>query len=88
MNATMKHTASTEVARTTHPPIAVETVAVRRVALVDRAALYLGVALIKWGRSHEVPSRERRAHRTEQYLARLARERTAERMLRQHAPQR
>jgi hypothetical protein len=89
VNATMKHSASTEVARTTHSPVSVEAVVVRRVALVDRAALHLGVALIKWGRRPlEVASRERRAHRTEQYLARLARERAAERMLRQHAPQR
>ena len=85
----MKHTASTEVARTVHPPSTVEAVVVRRVALVDRAALHLGVALIKWGRRPlEVASRERRAHRSEQYLARLARERATERMLRQHAPQR
>lgn len=87
MNATMNRSASHEIARTIHPPIAVEST--RRVALIDRAALHLGVALIKWGRRPQVSaSRERRAHRSEQYLARLARERAAERMLRLHAPQR
>ena len=89
MNATMKHTASTEVARTIHPPAEGETVAARRVGLVDRAALHVGVALIKWGRRPlEVASHERRARRSEQYLARLARERDAERMRLLHAPQR
>jgi hypothetical protein len=43
----------------------------RRVGLVDRAALHLGVALIKWGRRPAVPSEyERRANRLERALAR------------------
>jgi hypothetical protein len=42
---------------------------VRRVGLVDRAALYLGVALIKWGRRPAVaPQHERRANRLERAL--------------------
>ncbi len=87
MNATMNTAASTEAARTDHPPTQVANA--RPVALIDRAALHLGVALIKWGRRPSaVASRERRARRAEQYLARLARERAAERMLRHHAPQR
>jgi len=43
----------------------------RRVGLVDRAALHLGVALIKWGRRPVVASEyERRANRLERALAR------------------
>ena len=47
--------------------------AVRRVGLVDRAALHLGVALIKWGRRPGAPARERRVNRVE--LALLHRDR-------------
>ena len=52
-----------------------------RVGLADRIALRLGVALIAWGRRSGLAplSRERRARRIEQYLARLARERAADR---------
>jgi hypothetical protein len=40
--------------------------AVRRVGLVDRAALHLGIALIKWGRRPgATPARERRVNRAE-----------------------
>lgn len=53
----------------------------RRVGLVDRVALHLGVALITWGRRPIlVESRERRANRVEQHLATLERELAAERM--------
>jgi len=49
---------------------------VRRVNTLDRLALHLGVALIKWGRRPlAVESRERRANRIEQHLARVERER-------------
>ena len=49
--------------------------AVRRVGLVDRAALHLGVALIKWGRRSAVTSEyERRANRLERALARQHRD--------------
>ena len=47
--------------------------AVRRVGLVDRAALHLGVALLKWGRRPGAPARERRVNRVE--LALLHRDR-------------
>jgi hypothetical protein len=48
----------------------------RRVGVLDRAALHLGVALIKWGRRPSVqPGRERRASRLERALA--SRERDA-----------
>jgi hypothetical protein len=47
----------------------------RRVGLVDRAALHLGVALIKWGRRPRVQTgRERRANGLERALAHTARE--------------
>jgi hypothetical protein len=53
---------------------------VRRVSLVDRAALHLGLALIRWGRRPlELESRERRARHAEQHFARLERERQAQR---------
>jgi hypothetical protein len=47
--------------------------AVRRVGIIDRAALHLGVALIKWGRRPGAPTRERRVNRAE--LALLHRDR-------------
>ena len=53
---------------------------VRRVGLADRAALHLGVALIKWGRRPAVssaPQLERRANRLERALAAQAREQRA-----------
>ncbi|MBX3091975.1 MAG: hypothetical protein KF801_05630 [Cryobacterium sp.] len=54
---------------------------VRRVGLVDRAALHVGVALVAWGRRPvTVESRERRANRVELHLAALGRELAAERM--------
>ena len=61
----------------------------RRVNLLDRVALHLGVALIKWGRRpRAVESRERHASRVEQHLARLARQRAAERTARLLLPPR
>ena len=42
--------------------------AVRRVGLADRAALHLGVALIKWGRRPGTPARERRVNQVERAL--------------------
>ena len=59
----------------------------RRVNLLDRIALHAGIALIKWGRRPlSVESRERRANRIEQQLARIERERLAERALRLSVP--
>ncbi|CAN5252577.1 hypothetical protein BH09ACT2_BH09ACT2_00160 [soil metagenome] len=64
-----------------HPPPSPQLAAprhVRRVSLIDRAALRLGLALITGGRRPlELESRERRARHAEQYLARLERERLA-----------
>jgi hypothetical protein len=59
---------------------------VRRVSPVDRLALHVGLALIKWGRRpQDLESRERRANRVEQALARESRlqleERTARLLL-------
>jgi len=69
-----------------HPPqqvLALEHHEVTRVSLLDRVALHLGLALITWSRRTRVnESRERRAHLYEQRLARLDRERAAERTLR------
>ena len=81
----MNTTLSTVSRRLDHPPEPTPTV--RRVGQFDRLALHLGVALIKWGRRPlRVDSRERRANRVEQQLARLERERQAERSLRLTAP--
>ena len=67
---------------TTHPPQHSVEHQVQRVGLVDRLALQLGVALVAWSRRPRTyESRERRALRHEQYLARLERERAAERLL-------
>ena len=49
----MKTTSATVPVRQEHPPqptVTPESHQVRRVGPVDRAALHLGVALIKWGR--------------------------------------
>ena len=53
---------------------------VRRVGLFDRLALHVGLALITWGRRPQtLESRERRANRIEQALAREHRLREDER---------
>ena len=60
--------------RQAHPPQPVPAVdqrPVRRVGLLDRAALHLGVALIKWGRRpNQRASREELASWAETYEAR------------------
>lgn len=58
----------------------------RRLRLIDRLALHLGLALIAWGRRpRSLESRERRANRIEQAIARDSRklldERTARLLL-------
>lgn len=74
---------------TASPPAPAITRPVRRVGLADRLALRLGIALITWSRRPlTLESRERRATRVEQQLARLAREQAAERSLRLIAPPR
>jgi hypothetical protein len=47
---------------------------IRRVGLADRAALHVGVALIKWGRRPAAAPLERRANRLERAVAELARD--------------
>ncbi len=86
----MNTTLSTAPGRHDHPPHpSVENLPrpVRRVGTLDRLALHLGVALIKWGRRPRVvESLERRATRVEHHLALLAREREAERGMRLTLP--
>jgi hypothetical protein len=79
---------NTTLIRQNHPPILEEQPRqVRRVGLLDRIALHIGIALIKWGRRPaQLATRERRANRVEQQLARLARERDTERMMRLITP--
>lgn len=79
---------NTTLIRQNHPPILEEQPRqVRRVGLLDRIALHIGIALIKWGRRPaQLATRERRANRVEQQLARLARERDAERTMRLITP--
>lgn len=78
----MNSTLSTVRGRHDHPPqpqSGPDEQLVRRVGLVDRIALHLGVALITWGRRPSViASRERRALFGEQQLARRDRERAWE----------
>ena len=72
-----------------HPPHHTGPRLVRRVSLIDRAALHLGLALITWGRRPlQLESRERRARHAKQYLARLERERQAQRWLSLNLPPR
>lgn len=62
-----------------HPPQTIR-VEARRVGLIDRLALHVGIALVAWGRRPlAIESRERRANRVEQELARRERERVTER---------
>ncbi len=69
------------------PPHQLYPDAVRRVGLLDRAALHLGLALITWGRRPlPAESVERRANRVECELARLARSRDVELILRLTVP--
>lgn len=89
MNATL----STVIDRHEHPPQPLSQPQpsaqqpVRRVNLVDRVALTVGIALIKWGRRpRAIESRERRASRVEQQLARIERERAFERSQRLTLP--
>jgi len=89
MNATL----STVVDRHEHPPQPLPQSQssaqqpVRRVNLLDRVALTVGIALIKWGRRpRAIESRERRASRVEHQLARIERERAFERSQRLTLP--
>ena len=82
----MNTTLTTAPGRHDHPPIQTQSHPVRRVGTLDRIALHVGVALIKWGRRPRVESRERRANRYEQQLARLERERQFERTYRLSTP--
>lgn len=76
----MNATVTTAPGRQDHPPQQSFEHTPRRVGTLDRIALHVGVALIKWGRRPRlVESRERRANRFEQRLARLERERRWER---------
>jgi hypothetical protein len=77
-------TLSTTESRHEHPPQPIaQAQPTRHVSLLDRVALHLGVALITWSRRpRDYESRERRANRIEQQLARAAREREAERTYR------
>ncbi|MEP6480402.1 MAG: hypothetical protein ABJA94_00160 [Rhodoglobus sp.] len=88
----MNNMLSTAPGRRAHPPQPTfddKAVIVRRVGLTDRLALYVGVALIRWGRRPKtLVSRERRANQLEQRLAQLERERANERSMRLLVPPR
>ena len=70
----MNTTLSTAPGRHDHPPEPTLEYVPRRVGALDRLALHLGVALIKWGRRPRSGWGERRAARAEQRLALLARD--------------
>ena len=86
----MNSTLSTAPGRHDHPPepsLYALAQPIRRVSLLDRIALHVGIALITWGRRPlAIESRERRASRVEQQLARLERERAHERLQRLTLP--
>ena len=71
MNATLPVASS---ATASHPVQPLHPQPVRRVGLADRAALQLGVALIKWGRRPVLGTYERRANALERAVARAARD--------------
>jgi hypothetical protein len=86
---TMNTTVSATPGRHDHPPQPVQfhRPHPRRVSLLDRAALHLGVALVKWSRRPYLDeSRVRLARERQQYLARLDRERAAARLLHLNVP--
>ena len=70
MNATL----TTAPGRQDHPPQQTLSHPVRRVGTLDRLALHLGVALIKWGRRPVLGANERRANRLERALAHAQRD--------------
>lgn len=86
----MNTTLSTRPGRQDHPPQPVhpgEQRPLRRVNLLDRLALHLGVALIKWGRRPRAAATREQLMRLHNHrMARLQRERDAERMLRHLLP--
>ena len=73
----MRTQLATSTRRHEHPPQSpVSTEAARRVGPLDRAALHLGLALIKWGRRPlAVDTRALAASHAETHEARLERER-------------
>lgn len=92
MNITVTDTRNQQANRLhEHPPQPVsleERREVRRVGLIDRIALHVGIALVAWGRRPlSVETRERRANRVELHLAALERELAAERMRYLSTPQ-
>ena len=86
----MKSQLATTTGRHEHPPQPVlshEPRPVRRVGLLDRAALHIGVALIKWGRRPvKVDTREQLAVNAEVQRVRLERERERDRYMATHLP--
>ena len=87
----MSTTMSTRPSRQAHPPrhrhLAERPAQpVRRVSLVDQAALRLGLLLITWGRRANHSSRAQLSARYEQQVAREQRELHAERTLRMSSP--
>ena len=86
----MKSQLATTTGRHEHPPQPARTVEsrpVRRVGMLDRAALHLGVALIKWGRRPaRVDTRDQLAVHAEVQRVRLERERERARYEATHLP--
>jgi hypothetical protein len=86
----MKSQLATTTGRHEHPPqpvVSREPHPVRRVGVLDRAALHIGVALIKWGRRPlKVDTREQLAVYAEVQRARLERERERDHYMATHLP--
>ena len=86
----MKSQLATTTRRHEHPPQPVvnhEPRPVRRVGLLDRTALHIGVALIKWGRRPvKVDTREQLAVNAEVQRVRLEHERERDRYMATHLP--
>ncbi|MET4582469.1 hypothetical protein ABIE21_001979 [Conyzicola nivalis] len=86
----MKSQLVTTTGRHEHPPQPVashEPHSVRRVGVLDRAALHIGVALIKWGRRPvKIDTREQLAVYAEVQRVRLERERERDHYMATHLP--
>lgn len=80
MNTTTTHPSHPQPVRPSRPRS--RGVPARRIRLIDRIALHVGVALVRWSRRSTVAvQHDRRAARVSQELAREQRELEAQRML-------
>ena len=80
MNTTTTRPTHPQPVRPSHPRT--RSVPARRISLIDRIALHVGVALVQWSRRSTIAvQHDRRAMRVNQELAREQRERAMQRSM-------